>query len=119
MLETLPIHVRDRVCAPAAIASLGPRPGPDSAVIWWVHHAMRVEENPAFEAAVALARAWNRPLLPIAVVGGRHPFNNDRHLTFALEGMRDLQRRLRGHGLDLAVIPRGPRDPSAIAAMAA
>ncbi|MGA1631040.1 MAG: FAD-dependent oxidoreductase [Phycisphaerales bacterium] len=119
MLETLPIHVRDRVWAPAAIASLEPRPGPDSAVIWWVHHAMRVEENPAFDAAVSLARAWNRPLLPIAVVGGRHPFNSDRHLTFALEGMRDLQRRLRGHGLDLAVIPRGPRDPSAIAAMAA
>ena len=92
--------------------------GPGGPVLWWVHHAMRLEENPAFEAAVALARAWNRPLLPMAVIGGRHPFNNDRHLTFAIEGLRDLQRQLRARGLDLAVVARRPGEPSPVAAVA-
>lgn len=104
---------------PEALDLLDAGRAPAGPVLWWVHHAMRVEENPALEAALALARAWERPLLPMAVVGGRHPFNNDRHLTFALEGLRDLQQALRGQGLDLAVLVRGTRDPSPLAASAA
>jgi deoxyribodipyrimidine photolyase len=79
---------------------------------------MRVEENPALDVARELATRLDRPLLPVAVVGGRHRFNNDRHLTFALEGLRDLQLRLRRGGLDLAVLVRRPEEPSIVARLA-
>ena len=118
ILEAVPLHVRERVRVEANEPGFDAEAVPPGPVVWWVHHAMRVEENPALEVAVALARMWNRPLLPIAVVGGRHPFNNDRHLTFAIEGLRDLQRQLRERGLDLAVVVRGSCDRSPVAAVA-
>ncbi len=120
ILDCLRSEVRERVRFRAGIedslANL--RSDPAAPVLWWVHHAMRVEENPAFETALALARRLDRPVMPVAVVGGRHLYNNDRHLTFALEGLRDLQRDLRGMGLDLAVLVREPGAPSPIRALA-
>ena len=69
ILEAVPLHVRERVRVEANEPGFDAEAVPPGPVVWWVHHAMRVEENPALEVAVALARMWNRPLLPIAVVG--------------------------------------------------
>lgn len=113
-IESLPPHLAER-CRIVKGTGLsreecaGPTDGP---VVWWVHHAMRVEENPALDVAREIAAGRDRPLRAVAVVGGRHPYNNDRHLTFALEGLRDLQGSLRRAGLDLEVVIRDPKSPS-------
>lgn len=63
-------------------------------VLYWMHHAMRAEENPALDAAIHLALAHGKPLLVLQGVGGGHRYDNDRHLTFALQGARDVHRAL-------------------------
>jgi len=110
LLRTLPPHLAERCrwVAPRHLgASLSSSSSPSARrVIWWVHHALREHENPALDTAAAIAMELQLPLLPVAVIGGGHPFDNDRHLTFVLEGLRDLQAALRGRGLDLLVLDR-------------
>ncbi len=121
-IEFLPDHLAERTrsieAAVANSAEGGDPVGGGRPVLWWVHHAMRVEENPAFDVACELAHRLEVPLLAVAVVGGRHRFNNDRHATFALEGLRDLQGGLRKRGLDLAVLVRQPGEPSVVGPLA-
>lgn len=119
-IDLLPTHLveRARIVDPRSrpdLSSASPSSGP---VLWWVHHAMRVEENPALDVAAELAASLEVPLQPVAVVGGRHRHNNDRHTLFALEGLRDLQADLRAAGLDLAVFARGTGQDSVIAPLA-
>ncbi|MHC4834112.1 MAG: hypothetical protein ACYTFH_09545, partial [Planctomycetota bacterium] len=79
-VDTLPSHLAERSrlveTTRATAASEADRSGKsshaDGPVLWWVHHAMRVEENPALDVARELATRLDRPLLPVAVVGGRH-----------------------------------------------
>jgi photolyase PhrII len=59
-------------------------------VLCWLHHALRVEENPALLWAALCADAWDKPLLIYQGLFGQHPHNNQRHLTFILEGAQDL-----------------------------
>ena len=88
-------------------------------VLYWTHHAARAHENPAFDAATLIARGLDLPLLVYAGLGGNHPYNNDRHHTFILQGLRDLQRQYaeRGHSLRVHV-PTNLDKPSPLAALA-
>jgi len=58
-------------------------------VLYWMHHAVRGHENPALDVALTLANRRRLPVLVFQGLGGRHPYNNDRHHTFILEGARD------------------------------
>ncbi|NNE68906.1 MAG: NAD(P)-binding protein [Rhodothermales bacterium] len=66
-------------------------------VLYWMHHAVRAEENPALDLACQAAASLDVPLLVYQGLGGSHPHNNDRHHTFILEGAKavaeDLARR--------------------------
>jgi len=80
-------------------------------VLYWLHHAMRAHENPALDAAVAIANHRQLPLLVYQAVPERAPYASDRHHTFVLEGARDLQRQFRKRGINysLHVERRGHR----------
>jgi hypothetical protein len=57
-----------------------------------MHHAVRLDENPALDAARTLAAGARRPLIVTQGVCEREPFANDRHHTFILERVRALAR---------------------------
>ncbi len=63
-------------------------------LVYWAHHALRTDENPALELACALAEAHGLPLLVYGQLAGTHPFLSDRHATFMLEGFRDFAAQL-------------------------
>ena len=116
MRARLPEHLRERTRLLSAhdspVAS-------GRTVLWWVHHAMRVEENPAIDVAESLAASLDLPLRAVAVIGGPHPYDNDRHQRFALEGLRDLQAAMRERGQDVLVLRRGRGEPSPLWRLAA
>ncbi|MEN8689938.1 MAG: FAD-dependent oxidoreductase [Desulfobacterales bacterium] len=63
-------------------------------VLYWMHHAVRGHENPALDTAVFVAGRLGLPVLVYQGLGGRHPYNSDRHHTFIMEGARDVQQEL-------------------------
>ncbi|MBI1302645.1 MAG: FAD-dependent oxidoreductase [Phycisphaera sp.] len=63
-------------------------------LVYWAHHALRTDENPALELACALAEVHGLPLLVYGQLAGTHPFPSDRHATFMLEGFRDFAAQL-------------------------
>ena len=59
-------------------------------VLYWMHHAVRAEENPALDSAIVAANELKLPLLVYQGLGGDHPYDSDRHHTFIMEGARDV-----------------------------
>ncbi len=104
LLHHLPPHLAERCFVPTEDRQL-PEPRDESAnqegsfVLYWMHHAVRADENPALDVARSLAVMTNRPLLVYQGLSGRHPFNNDRHHTFIMEGARDVHQRLNDRGI--------------------
>ena len=90
-------HLAERV---VPLSEAPPRPDGEF-VLYWAHHALRVHENPALEAAAAMALRLELPLLVYQGLGGRHRYNSDRHHRFILEAARDFERELQGVGLGL------------------
>jgi photolyase PhrII len=68
-------------------------------VLYWMHHAVRGHENPALDVALWVAERLTLPVLVYQGLGGRHPYNNDRHHTFILEGAGDVEAELTHQGI--------------------
>lgn len=84
-----------------------------SFVLYWMHHAVRGHENPALDVARFAADRLGVPLIVYQGLGGRHPFNNDRHHTFILEGARDAAAELEAMGIrHVFWLPEDPGQPS-------
>jgi len=96
-LAWLPDDVRARTRVLA-----GGAPG-TSFVLYWMRVAVREHENPALDAAIAVANARGASLLVYHAVSERYPFASDRHHTFILEGARDVARGLRRRGIPYAL----------------
>lgn len=67
---------------------------PGDFVLYWCHHAMRGHENPALDAALVVGQATRLPVLVYQGLSERYPYAADRHHTFLLQGMADLQTEL-------------------------
>ncbi|GLC63852.1 hypothetical protein PLESTF_000090200 [Pleodorina starrii] len=81
-------------------------------VLYWMKSAVRGHENPALDAARAAAERLRLPLRVAAfVLPSCQPYVNHRRVKFLLEGLRDAQRELRQHGLDLLVHVYGNTPP--------
>jgi photolyase PhrII len=114
--ECLPEHLRERIRPLAERA-----PDPDGAMlIYWMHHAVRAHENPALDTALHVACALDIPLLVYQGLGGGHRFDSDRHHAFILEGAADAHAALAARGVRAVFhLPRDPRAPSPLPALAA
>jgi len=98
LLAALPRHLVER----ASLVGGGEPARGASCVLYWAHHALRVDENPALELAAALAERLHLPLLVLGTLSGSHPHLSDRHATFVLEGFRDFARELGARGIPFA-----------------
>jgi photolyase PhrII len=119
LIDALPAHVRERTF----VTDHGCAPAEGPLVLYWMHHAVRDHENPALDVACHVAVMLDKPLLVYQGLAGRHPFNNDRHHTFIMEGAREVHRSLaaRGirHAFHLATNPDEPGPLRALMAQAA
>ena len=80
-------------------------------ILYWMHHAVRAHENPALEVAIHAANRLGLPVLVYQGLGGRHPYNSDRHHTFIMEGAREVQAALSARGISYAVhLARNPAE---------
>lgn len=98
LLETLPLHLAERSWLKA-----NGRPGHDGQfVLYWTHHALRVDENPALDVAMLLAEQLGLPLLVYQGLSEQYRFASDRHHTFILEGVRELESNYAKLGISYA-----------------
>jgi deoxyribodipyrimidine photo-lyase len=72
-------------------------------VIYWMRRAQRADDNPALEAAIALANAIERPVVVFFALRTRHQYATERHFTFMLEGLADTAARLERRRIGFAM----------------
>ena len=106
-MELLPAHLRERTTCASGFAIV---PASRAYVLCWMHHAVRDDEQPALDAALAIGAAIDLPVLVYMGLGGRHPYNSDRHHRFILEGARDLAEAIKRRRI--AFIFHLPEDPA-------
>lgn len=88
-------------------------------VLYWMHHAVRGHENPALDTALMLGNRLRLPVLVYQGLGGRHPYNSDRHHTFIMEGARDVQEEMRRRRIAYAFhLARDPHAPGPLEGLA-
>ncbi|MDX1925225.1 MAG: FAD-dependent oxidoreductase [Pirellulaceae bacterium] len=98
-LSSLPPHLAERTYLKA-----GGSPGqPGNVVVYWTHHALRTDENPALEVAKHLAVQLHVPLCVYQGLSEQYRFASDRHHTFILEAARDLQKQYAELGISYAL----------------
>ncbi|MFM1823928.1 MAG: hypothetical protein RI967_2194 [Planctomycetota bacterium] len=98
LVDALPAHLAERVSLVGAPAE-APR---GEFVLYWTHHALRTDANPSLDAARAIGDALGIPVLVYAGISGVRAHQSDRHLTFLLEGYRDLASQLAAIGVPFA-----------------
>lgn len=107
----LPLHLggRSRWVVPPNQSSHGP----GDFVLYWMHNAIRAHENPALDAAIAIANQNGLPLLVYHAVSEKYPYACDRHHAFLMQGARDVQREMQTLGVRYAfhLERRGHRGP--------
>ena len=77
-------------------------------VLLWLRNALRSDDNPAVDAALALANALNKPVVALHEVGG-YPYPSARLHAFQLQAAPALARGLEARGVRYAlhVTPAG------------
>ena len=89
ILQNLPSHLAERT----RCLSGGREGHQGECVVYWTHHALRTDENPALDVAIELARALELPMLVYQGLSESYRYASDRHHTFILEAARELQAR--------------------------
>lgn len=97
----LPVHLSERTRRAdlAVSAPLAWQFQPGEFILYWLRSAMRVDENPALDVAVLLARSLGLPLLVYQGLSQRHTFASDRHHLFVMQGARELDASFRELGI--------------------
>ena len=75
-------------------------------IIYWMRRAQRAYENPALEAAIALANAIAKPVVVFFALRTHHPYATARHFTFMLEGLADTAARLERRRVVIVLVLR-------------
>lgn len=80
-------------------------------VLWWAATALRADENPALEVAIAESNARRLPVVVYQDLTWRARWATDRRFRFVLEGVPGLARDLAARGVaHLFRLERGPGD---------
>ncbi|MCX7415184.1 MAG: hypothetical protein NTY25_01650, partial [Planctomycetia bacterium] len=87
LLDALPAHLAERTW----LRAIGRPDHTGRYVLYWTHHALRADENPALDVAMLLAETLELPLIVYQGLSEKYRFASDRHHTFILEAARDLE----------------------------
>lgn len=98
-LATLPMHLAERTW----LRANGKPDLRGERVLYWTHHALRSDENPALDVAIHLADMLKLPLLVYQGLSEHYRFASDRHHTFILEAARDLEESYAKLGIQYAL----------------
>ncbi|HSR41868.1 MAG TPA: hypothetical protein VLL48_06845, partial [Longimicrobiales bacterium] len=77
-------------------ANRAPVRGEAARVLYWMTSARRLDWNFGLQRAVEWARELDRPLLVLEALRCGYRWASDRHHRFAVDGMAEHARRLRG-----------------------
>ena len=80
-------------------------------VVYWMQQSQRVHYNHALLYAIEEANKFQLPLLVVFVIDPSFPSANARHLTFMLEGIKEIKKELQTRGITF-VIKVGKTSPS-------
>src|ERR1700691_4990074 len=71
-------------------------PGPEGkCVVYWMQRAQRGTDNPALDAAVAIANELGKPVVVFFAPVPFYPHANLRHYQFLAQGIPDIAESLR------------------------
>lgn len=80
-------------------------------VLCWLMQALRAEENPVLDAAIALGNRLGRPVVVLHALENRYPYASHRLHRFLLEASRELEVGVRDRGLRfIRWVRRGERE---------
>jgi photolyase PhrII len=108
-IARLPLHLLERIRVVPhrqrrrGSENAGSRAIADGPVVYWTHHAQRVDENPALDVARILAAALDRPLLIYHGLSQRYRYASDRHHLFQLQSAQSLDHAYRALGIRFAL----------------
>jgi deoxyribodipyrimidine photo-lyase len=101
-MKTAPIPMPNAVPIPEALSKLAANPrilvrrtGPPrtdgKCVVYWMQRAMRIQDNPALDAAIDAADLLGLPVVVFFSVIPDYPNANLRHYHFMQQGLRDVE----------------------------
>lgn len=96
----LPNHLQERI---RVLKNNRRVPRAEGPVVYWTHHAQRVDENPALDAARILAHVLDRPFLVYQGLSQRYRYASDRHHWFQMQSARALYEAYRDLGVRYAM----------------
>jgi len=88
-------------------------------VLYWMQASQRAVYNHALEYAVERANELGLPLVVLFGLTTDYPEANERHYAFMIEGLCDVDRRLRERGIALVVYLQSPERAAVKAAQRA
>jgi deoxyribodipyrimidine photo-lyase len=77
-------------------------------ILYWMQSAQRVQENPALSYAIEIANSLHKPLIVCFGLTGDFLNATKRHYRFLLEGLSDVETRLKEMGIRFVLSPEGP-----------
>ncbi len=98
MALTLPHHLKER----SRILGRWTDNPSGTFVLYWMCTALRTDENPALDVARILAERDDLPLLVYQGLSEHYKYSSDRHHTFILQGVQDIQRQFQPLGISYA-----------------
>ena len=88
-------------------------------VLCWLMQALRADENPAIDAAVALGNERGLPVVVVHTLDHTYPYASHRLHRFILEASRELEAGVEARGLRFVRVVRRPDGPPTVEAVAA
>lgn len=72
-------------------------------VLYWMQASQRTRYNHALEYAIAKANELKKPLIVYFGLTDKYPEANVRHITFLLEGLREVKAKLKDRGIRFVI----------------
>lgn len=77
-------------------------------VLYWMQASQRVEYNHALEYAISKGNEFHQPIVVFFGITDHFPEANERHYTFMLEGLRELEQSLEKRGIRMVILHKSP-----------
>ncbi len=77
-------------------------------ILYWMQASQRAEYNHALEFAILKANELRQPLIVFFGITDQFPEANERHYTFMLEGLKEVNHSLEKRGIQMVILHKSP-----------